>query len=117
MLEQVEVEMVELAIKYRDMALANKEKGKELLSDEQQIMYLKEMTELKLAKEVILGDERKDIRYLITQKKMEEKYEVLSGEMLRRIRKENIVEDSGYDENIFIITEEYYEKVKKNYNI
>ena len=31
MLEQVEVEMVELAIKYRDMALANKEKGKELL--------------------------------------------------------------------------------------
>ena len=115
LIKQVESEMKEINNKYHDMALSNQKKGLELLSREQQISFLKEMTEKKLAKEVVKGDERKDIRYLTKQREMDEYFEQLSSEMLQQMKKENIVEDSGYDENIYIITEEYFNKVINSY--
>jgi hypothetical protein len=111
----VELEMKELDKKYRNIALSNKEKGLELLSKEQKISFIKEMTEKKLAREVVSGEKRKDIRYLTKQVKMEDDMEEILEETLKLLIEENIVEDSGYDENIYIITEEYLNKVIKSY--
>lgn len=115
LLERVDLEINEIKNKYNNIAISNKENSKELLSKEQKIMYLKEVTEMKLAREVILGDPREKIRFLNTQKEMSEEYVKLSAEMLRRLKKENIVENSGYDKNIYIISEYFFEKVKQKY--
>jgi hypothetical protein len=115
LMKQVEIEIMKVNKKYHNMALSNQENGLESLSREQQILFIKEMTEKKLAREVVSGDERKDIRYLTKQKKMDDYYEKLSEESLELLKEENIVEESGYDKNIYIITEEYYEKVKNAY--
>jgi hypothetical protein len=115
LMKQVELEILELNKKYRNMALSNQEKGLELLSREQKLSFMKEMTEKKFAKEVVSGEERKDIRYLTKQKKMEDYMEEILEETLKILIEENFVEESGYDKNIYIITEEYYKKVKNAY--
>jgi hypothetical protein len=115
LMKRVELEMMELNKKYRNMALSNQEKGLELLSKKQKISFIKEMTEKKFAREVVSGEERKDIRYLTKQVKMEDYMEEILEETLQKLIEENIVEESGYDKNIYIITEEYYKKLKNAY--